>query len=431
MATNDKNYGPNFQFKGQVKIEDVSRQLDLLVDGINNMIDTYNDAGYVTNIDLNDVSSELSPMDYTLSVGGLKKVLDAYDNTVIGCNVFTDSKKENLYISSGLLLTRNGGYGLPSAVIKNEGQTEIWYSPSKKQYVGSSAVAKEESTFTFPKFTSSETWGKLDVTLSTSFKGEVSIGTGVASQPKNPNNIWDCLNGGKTSIMMAFNGIANRGHTVSNIVERFKWTNFPKTVYASKLTFDSNNNWHDDRLFEGCDITVEAGSYKSTQRFSERTWRSFTFDFGGQIPINSIIITFAFDTPRKAADFWFLYNYIRNLVLHCTTVNTKPAGGGIAGADDLVKVATLNHNTNKNYLNVTDFRLAPENMRITAKTNINKYWTSSDTVDNQSADRYIAFLPQQSDSDIALYSKLFLPTGCSYTAWGSYPKVAKSRQMYL
>ena len=431
MATNDKNYGPNFQFKGQVKIEDVSNQLDLLVDGINNMIDTYNDAGYVTDIDLNDVSPELSPMDYTLSVGGLKKVLDAYDNTVIGCNVFTDSKKENLYISSGLLLTRNGGYGLPSAVIKNEGQTEIWYSPSKNQYVGSSAVAKEESTFTFPKFTSSETWGKLDVTLSTSFKGETSIGTGVASQPKKPNNIWDCLNGGQTSIMVVFNGIANRGHSVSNIVEKYKWTNFPKTVYATKLTFDSNNNWHDDRLFEGCDITVEAGSYKSTQRFSERTWRSFTFDFGGQIPINSIIITFAFDTPRKAADFWFLYNYIRSLVLHCTTVNTKPAGGGIAGADDLVKVATLNHNTNKNYLNVTDFRLAPENMRIAAKTNINKYWTSSDTVDNQSADRYIAFLPQQSDSDIALYSKLFLPTGCGYTAWGSYPKVAKSRQMYL
>ena len=110
---------------------------------------------------------------------------------------------------------------------------------------------------------------------------------------------------------------------------------------------------------------------------------------------------------------------------------STPAGGGITGANDLVKVATLNHNTNKNYLNVTDFRLAPENMRITAKTNTNKYWTSSDTVDNQSADRYIAFLPQQSDSDIALYSKLFLPTGCGYTAWGSYPKVAKSRQMYL
>ena len=58
MATNDKNYGPNFQFKGQVKIEDVSRQLNLLVDSINSMIDTYNDAGYVTDIDLNDVSPE-------------------------------------------------------------------------------------------------------------------------------------------------------------------------------------------------------------------------------------------------------------------------------------------------------------------------------------------------------------------------------------
>ena len=40
----DKKYGPNFQFKGQVKIEDVSNQLGLLTDGINRMIDTYNDA---------------------------------------------------------------------------------------------------------------------------------------------------------------------------------------------------------------------------------------------------------------------------------------------------------------------------------------------------------------------------------------------------
>lgn len=407
----DKKYGPNFQFKGQVKIEDVSKQLDLLADGINSMIDTYNDAGCVTDIDLNDVSSELSPMDYTLSVGGLKKVLDAYDNTVIGCNVFTDSKKENLYISSGLLITRNKGYGLPSAVIKNEGQTEIWYSPSKNQYVGSSAVVKEESTFTFPKFTSSETWGKLDVTLSTSFKGESSIGTGIASQMNTPNNIWDCLNGGQTSIMMGFSGIANRGQSVSNIVEKYKWTNFPKTVYATKLTFDSNNNWHDDKLFEGCNITVQAGDYKSTQRFGERTWRSFTFDFGGQIPVNSVIITFAFDTPRKSAQMWFLYNYIRNLVLHCTTVNTKPAGGGIAGADDLVKVATLNH-SREGVLNTYEFKMGAPNMRIAAGAKSSVNMSSPDTFSDYKAKDLFIASPQAEnyDGSFGIYSKIYAPS---------------------
>lgn len=286
--------------------------------------------------------------------------------------------------------------------------------------MGSSAVAKEESTFTFPKFTSSETWGKLDVTLSTSFKGESSIGTGVASQLKNPNNIWDCLNGGKTSIMMAFNGIANRGHAVSNIVEKYKWTNFPKTVYATKLTFDSNNNWHDNNLFEGCDITVEAGSYKSTQRFSERTWRSFTFDFGGQIPVNSIIITFAFDTPRKVADFWFLYNYIRNLVLHCTTVNTKPAGGGISGADDLVKVATLNHGR-EGILNTYEFKMGIPNMRIAAgaKSSVNMSFPDS-FGEYKAKDLFIAS-PQGEiyDGNFGIYSKIYAPNrGRAQEVWG-------------
>lgn len=406
----DKKYGPNFQFKGQVKIEDVSNQLDLLVDGINSMIDTYNDAGYVTDIDLNDVSPELSPMDYTLSVGGLKKVLDAYDNTVIGCNVFTDSKKENLYISSGLLLTRNGGYGLPSAVIKNEGQTEIWYSPSKNQYVGSSAVVKEESTFTFPKFTSSETWGKLELTLATSNRGESSSGIGFADQSGKPSNIWNCMNGGDTLSKTLFTGMAHGGRPVFNIVERFKWTNFPKTVYATKLTFDSNNNWHDDRLFEGCDITVEAGSYKSTQRFSERTWRSFTFNFGGQIPINSVIITFAFDSPRLLADFWLLENHIRDLVLHCTTVNTKPAGGGITGANDLVKVATLNH-AKEGILNTYEFKMGIPNMRIAAgaKSSVNMSFPDSFS-EYKAKDLFVASpYGEIYNGNFGIYSKIYAP----------------------
>lgn len=427
---NITKYGPNFQFKGQVKIEDVEGQLNLITDKINHMIDNYNELGYVDNIDLNDVSPELSPMDYTLSVGGLRKVLDAYDGTVHGCTVFTDDKKENLYISPGLLFTRNGTVALPSAVIKNEGQSDIWYSPSKKQYVGSSVTVIETKPFALPKFTSAETWGKLDMTLSTSFRGETSIGSGIRPS----SNIWDCMNGGTTAVEMIFNGIANRGQNVSNIVERFKWTNFPKTVYATELTFDSDNNWHNDRLFEGCDITVQAGSYKSTQRFSERTWRSFTFNFGGQIPINSIIITFAFDTPRKAADFWDLKNYIRNLKLYATENQAKPpVGGGITEADDLVKVATLNHNTSSNYLNVSNFRLAPERMRVAANTNINSDYSVSDGLGNENSDRYMACLADPNSSDLSLYSKLLLPRYCKPTLWENtnITRITKVRQISL
>lgn len=425
MATNDKNYGPNFQFKGQVKIEDVSNQLDLLTDGINRMIDTYNDAGYVTDIDLNDVSSELSPMDYTLSVGGLKKVLDAYDNTVIGCNVFTDSKKENLYISSGLLLTRNGGYGLPSAVIKNKGQTEIWYSPSKNQYVGDSTSIVTETSFTMPNMTSNETWGKVSV------NDWVDYGKGVTRPFNlNPASHTYCFNATKGLEVKKENRMWWVGMLNWNDYSRvdWKWSNFPKPIKASKLKFnlgpyvDTNPAGMN---IQKCRVEVQIGGNWTTIW----DWKDiggpaqYIVDLGGKEITGVAIIPWY----HGAAPAGCLYN----VSIEGSIKDSKPAGGGITGANDLVKVATLNHNTNKNYLNVTDFRLAPENMRIAAKTNINKYWTSSDTVNNQSADRYIAFLPQQSDSDIALYSKLFLPAGCGYTAWGSYPKVAKSRQIYL
>ena len=59
-------------FKGQVKISDVQKAFDNLVDRINNSIDTYNESSYVTDINYNDVSEELAPLNYTLSVGGLK-----------------------------------------------------------------------------------------------------------------------------------------------------------------------------------------------------------------------------------------------------------------------------------------------------------------------------------------------------------------------
>lgn len=76
------------QFKGIVKVADVQEEFDNLVNGINSMIRTYNDSAYVKDINYNDVSEELAPLNYTLSVGGLRKVLDTYDGCVVGCKVF-------------------------------------------------------------------------------------------------------------------------------------------------------------------------------------------------------------------------------------------------------------------------------------------------------------------------------------------------------
>lgn len=400
----DKKYGPNFQFKGQVKIEDVSNQLGLLTDGINSMIDTYNDAGYVTDIDLNDVSSELSPMDYTLSVGGLKKVLDAYDNTVIGCNVFTDSKKENLYISSGLLLTRKGGYSLPSAVIKNKGQTEIWYSPSKKQYVGDSASIVTETSFTMPNMTSNETWGKVSV------NDYVDYGKG-GTKPFNwnPYSHTNCFNATKglevqKEYRMWWAGMLN-GNDYS--VVNWTWSNFPKPIKASKLKFNLGPYVESNPIMniQKCRVEVQIGGNWTTIW----DWKDisgpaqYVVDLGGK-EITGVLIAPWYHGATPAGCLY-------NVSIEGAIKGSKPAGGGITGANDLVKVATLNH-AKEGILNTYEFKMGIPNMRIAAgaKSSVPSLSFDDSFGDYKAKDLFIASpRAEYYEGNFGIYSKIYAP----------------------
>ena len=397
----DKNYGSNFQFKGQVKIEDVSKQLDLLVGGINDMIDTYNDAGYVTDIDLNDVSSELSPMDYTLSVGGLKKVLDAYEDTVLGCNVFTDSKRENLYISSGLLLTRNGGYGLPSAIIKNEGQTEIWYSPSKKQYVGDSASIVTETSFTMPNMTSNETWGKVSV------NDWVDLGKGRRRTFNwNPNSHTYCFNATKglevqKEYRMWWVGALN-WNSYSRV--DWMWSNFPKPIKASKLKFNLGPYVESNPIMnvQKCKVEVQVGSNWIT------LWdwkdidgpKQYVVDLGGK-EITGVLIAPWYYGPTPAG---CLYNVsIEGLIK-----DSIPATGSITGADDLVKVAVLNPNA-QGIMNVHKFKTTMSNTSIAAGGNIRAKYGVQEAPSDKVKDYYFANPNEDVANNLSIQSKIYYP----------------------
>lgn len=411
---NNNGYGPNFQFKGQVKIEDVKNQLDLLIDDINNMIDTYNDAGYVTDIDLNDVSPELSPMDYTLSVGGLRKVLDAYDGAVSGCTVFTDKDKENLYISSGILFTRNGGYGLPSAVIKNEGQKEIWYSPSLNKYKGSAATVKTTTEFKMPTITSNESWGKITAADRIYYRGKTYR--------------WNMLEDQNSKAFNATNSTGYQyvgaGANLDTVHLYLTWENWPKTVNLSKVEWTLDylqgsqsfiNPWTALEIKEG-------STWKTVVQGHEvgRGTQTCTLD---NVAATGIRITLDWDKSRYPS------GSLKNITISGTAESSSPAGGGASDASDWIKVAILDQNTDKNYLNINDFRLAPKNLRVAANTN-NTPIETSDTVDNSKADRYLA-LPFLSGGNLSLYSKIYLPKSCGYSSWGSDPKVAKVRNISL
>lgn len=104
-------------FKGKVHVEDVRNEFDILVSEINTIIDAYNSSDYINNIDYNNVSADLAPSGYTLSIGGLKKVLLAYDGFILGCKVFTNEDMSKYIISNGLLFKTTGGIRLPAATI--------------------------------------------------------------------------------------------------------------------------------------------------------------------------------------------------------------------------------------------------------------------------------------------------------------------------
>lgn len=118
-------------FRGQVKISDIQEEFNKLLDRINNMIDSYNvgaDTG--SSINYNIGNPDLAPINYTLSVGGLKRVLKNYDGVISGCQVFRRSGN-SFRVTDGLLITSEGPIKIPSSIITGTGRY-LWFNKTSK-----------------------------------------------------------------------------------------------------------------------------------------------------------------------------------------------------------------------------------------------------------------------------------------------------------
>lgn len=120
-------------FKGQVKISEVKECLDALVTGVNKQIDLYNTSDYVQDIDYNIGAPDLAPLNYTLSVGGLKKFLNAYNGCVVGCKAFNIGGQ--YAVTDGIMFLQDGCHRIPAQIIPSLQKT-LEYSPSAKIYKG-------------------------------------------------------------------------------------------------------------------------------------------------------------------------------------------------------------------------------------------------------------------------------------------------------
>lgn len=123
-------------FKGQVKIADVKDAFDEIIEKVNGMIDGYNHSSYINDIDYSIGGPELAPSGYTLTVGGMKQLMNSCDGTVIGAKPFRVSSNK-LKMTTGLLITKHGIYRLPDSVLAiptDKQYQTLYYNTSTGEY---------------------------------------------------------------------------------------------------------------------------------------------------------------------------------------------------------------------------------------------------------------------------------------------------------
>lgn len=122
-------------FKGEVKVSDVQESFDDIINRINNMIDVYNSSESITEIDYSVGAKTLAPAGYTLTIGGLKQILNTYNNCVIGAKPFKISSNR-IVITDGILILSNGVKRLPTKEITvNNKIATIYFDKSINDYV--------------------------------------------------------------------------------------------------------------------------------------------------------------------------------------------------------------------------------------------------------------------------------------------------------
>lgn len=132
-------------FKGQVKVEDVQNEFTFLVDSINELIKKYNLALESLNIKIDKGANTLSPEGYSLSVGGLKSVINAYNGYVLGCKVFRIDG--SYFCTAGIKFKDGHVIKLPQGQITGDTSKKfVKYNTSTGLYTFSSNNTEDETT---------------------------------------------------------------------------------------------------------------------------------------------------------------------------------------------------------------------------------------------------------------------------------------------
>lgn len=120
------------KFTGQVKASEIQALFEEFTTAINTMVQNYNTAIDISDMDFSKGSASLGAYNYTLTIGGLKTLLSACSGTIIGFKVF---KNGNGFITTeGLYVTNTGVKKIPSYSATTIAGRFIHWNPNTNEF---------------------------------------------------------------------------------------------------------------------------------------------------------------------------------------------------------------------------------------------------------------------------------------------------------
>lgn len=137
-------------FRGQVRIQDIQDEFDALIKSINDLVDVYNQAEEALDkADFSNGKDQLSPAGYALTIGGLKRIIAAYQGDIWGCQVWKTAN--GCIITSGLWFRDDKVVPIPSGRITGTLGRYIDYNPSTETFTSSNTKSSNTIRCINPK----------------------------------------------------------------------------------------------------------------------------------------------------------------------------------------------------------------------------------------------------------------------------------------
>ncbi len=303
-------------FKGLVKISDVQNAFDEIIDSMNNIIDTYNASAKVLDIDYTKGSSELGASGYTLTVGGLKRVIQTYQGCSVGCKPF---KIDNSHckVTSGFVFANNTVYRANEQDMTGSGSV-LYYDVTNRRFSFGKGSTSSTQSITIPAIRNSVSWGNIWATTDSSTAWQVPslISSGNATMP---------YKGWSASAKLA--GYGNQ----------WKWVwNFPATTschihcgFLDAFAYTSANPWSFDVL---------SGSYSNAKWTRDSSTSLLYLDI--DISNASGIQIYGTFNKRSA----YIEPFLGIFGMQLSNVTSTIITGGDEDAGQLVKICDLNWN---------------------------------------------------------------------------------------